>query len=380
MESLEKNQVIRMTEEWRLIEFDGLPGLETQAVYHAVGLAMERYDDIENTIIICWPEDPYVCVGYHQIIEEEVDTEYCKKNNIPIARRPLGGGAVYLDSGQLFYQIIARLDSKVLPQNVAELYEKVLQAPIDTYRAIGINAEYAPVNDIQADGKKISGNGAAEVGGGRMLSGNLIFDFNFDEMVKILKVPNEKFRDKIASSLRERLGTIKGFLDNPPDKQSVKKILIENFEKVFGVKFRITNKFLPKEQEIVDELLKQHESEEWLNIPLQRKTELMEKRKVKISTTTQIYESVYKAPGGLIRIFFEIENDFIKDIIISGDFSAQPMNTPELIENALIGTLVNPKHIYSKVAQVFDSEKIDIPGVTPDDFVKAFELSVKDLF
>ena len=106
----------------------------------------------------------------------------------------------------------------------------------------------------------------------------------------------------------------------------------------------------------------------------------MEKRKIKISTTTQIYESVYKAPGGLIRIFFEIEKDFIKDIIISGDFSAQPMNAPELIENALIGTLVNPKHIYSKVAQVFDSEKIDIPGVTPDDFVKAFELSVKDLF
>ncbi len=372
--------MIRMTEEWRLIEFDGLPGSESQTVYHTVGLAMERYDDIENTIIICWPEDPAVCVGYHQIIEEEVDTEYCKKNNIPIVRRPLGGGAVYLDSGQLFYQVIGRLDSMKLPQNVAKLYEKVLQAPIETYRAIGINAEYAPVNDIQADGKKISGNGAAEVGGGRILTGNLIFDFNFDEMVKILKVPNEKFRDKIASSLRERLGTIKGFLENPPDKQAVKKILIENFEKMLDVNFRIDNKFLPKEQEINDELLKQYRSDEWLNIPIQRRTELMEKRKVKISTTTQIYESVYKAPGGLIRLFFEVENDFIKDIIISGDFSAHPMNTPELIENALIGKLLNPKHIYANVSQVFDSEKIDIPGVTPDDFVKAIELSVKDLF
>ncbi|GAF78216.1 unnamed protein product, partial [marine sediment metagenome] len=266
--------MIRMTEEWRLIEFDGLPGSESQTVYHTVGLAMERYDDIENTIIICWPEDPAVCVGYHQIIEEEVDTEYCKKNNIPIVRRPLGGGAVYLDSGQLFYQVIGRLDSKKLPQNVAKLYEKVLQAPIETYRAIGINAEYAPVNDIQADGKKISGNGAAEVGGGRILTGNLIFDFNFDEMVKILKVPNEKFRDKIASSLRERLGTIKGFLENPPDKQAVKKILIENFEKMLDVKFRIDNKFLPKEQEINDELLKQYRSDEWLNTPIQRRTEL----------------------------------------------------------------------------------------------------------
>jgi len=369
-----------MTEEWRLIEFDGLPGSESQTVYHAVGLAMERYDDIENTIIICWPDDPAVCVGYHQIIQEEVDTEYCKKKNIPIVRRPLGGGAVYLDSGQLFYQIIGRLDSKKLPKNVAELYEKVLKAPIETYKAIGINAEYAPVNDIQANGKKISGNGAAEVGGGRILTGNLIFDFNFDEMVKILKVPNEKFRDKIASSLRERLGTIKGFLKNPPDKLVVKKILIEKFEEALDIKLRRETKFLPKEQEINEELLKQYKTEEWLNIPIHRRNELMEKRKVKISTTTQIYEAVYKASGGLIRIFFEVEDDFIKDVIISGDFSAEPMNTPELIENALVGTLLNPKHIYSKVAQVFDSENIDIPGVSPDDFVKAIELSVKDLF
>ncbi len=369
-----------MVEEWRLLEFDGLPGSESQTVYHTVGLAMERYDNIENTIIICWPEDPVVCVGYHQIIEEEVDVEYCKKNKIPIVRRPLGGGAVYLDSGQLFYQIIGRLDNKKLPKNVAELYQKVLRAPIETYKAIGINAEYAPVNDIQAEGKKISGNGAAEVGGGRILTGNLIFDFNFDEMVKILKVPNEKFRDKIATSLRERLGTIKGFLKNPPDRQAVKKILIEKFEEALDIKLRREIEFLPKEREINNELLKQYKSDEWLNIPIHRKTDLMEKRKVKISTTTQIYESVYKAPGGLIRIFFEVEDDFIKDAIISGDFSAEPMNSPELIENALIGTLLNPKHIYSKVAQIFDSENIDIPGVSPDDFVKAIELSVKDLF
>ncbi|MGC9780726.1 MAG: hypothetical protein HZR80_15905 [Candidatus Heimdallarchaeota archaeon] len=369
-----------MIEEWRLLEFDGLPGIESQTVYHTVGLAMEKYDDIENTIIICWPKDPVVCVGYHQIIEEEVDTDYCKKNNIPIVRRPLGGGAVYLDSGQLFYQVISRLDSKKIPRNVSELYEKVLQAPINTYRQIGIDAQYAPVNDIVADGKKISGNGAAEVGGGRILTGNLIFDFNVEEMSKILKVPNEKFRDKIASSLKERLGTIKGFLENPPVRQDVKKMLIEDFEKVLDVKFKIDSKFSTKEQEINDELLEQYRSDEWLNIADHRRSELMEKRKVKISASTQIYESVYKAQGGLIRVFFEIENEFFKDVMISGDFSANPMNAPELIENTLIGKLVNPKHIYSNVAQVYQSENIDIPGITPDDFVKAIELSVKDLF
>ncbi|NHJ49202.1 MAG: hypothetical protein FK733_15545 [Asgard group archaeon] len=369
-----------MLEEWRLLELDGLPGIETQTIYHTLGLAMEKYDDIENTIVLCWPEDPVVCVGYHQIIEEEVDTDYCQKNNLPIVRRPLGGGAVYLDSGQLFYQIIGKLDNKKLPRKVSSFYETILKAPIKTYQEIGINAKYAPVNDIEADGKKISGNGAAEVGGARILTGNLIFDFNFDEMVKILKVPNEKFRDKIASSLKERLGTIKGFLGELPDRQKVKDILIKNFEEALDIKLRREKSLLPKEQEIDQELLKQYLSDEWLNLIEHRRSELMQKRKVKISTTTQIYESVYKAPGGLIKIFFEIEKEFIKDIAISGDFSSKPMNAPELLENALIGKLAHPKHVYSAVAIAYQEHQLDIPGVTPDDFVKTIELAVKDLF
>ena len=82
-----------MTESWRLVVLDGIPGINSQTVYHAVGEAMERYDDIPNTVIICWPDDPVVCVGYHQIIEEEVNIQYCRENSIPIVRRPLGGGA-----------------------------------------------------------------------------------------------------------------------------------------------------------------------------------------------------------------------------------------------------------------------------------------------
>ncbi|NHJ04338.1 MAG: hypothetical protein EAX90_05915 [Candidatus Heimdallarchaeota archaeon] len=369
-----------MNEDWRLIVLDGIPGIESQTVYHAVGEAMDRFNDIPNTIIICWPQNPIVCIGYHQIIEEEVDIEYCMINKIPIVRRPLGGGAVYLDEGQLFYQLIARLDSKKIPRDVSKLYEKILQAPIETYRAIGINANYAPVNDIEAKGKKISGNGAAEVGGARILTGNLIFDFNFDEMIKILKVPDEKFRDKIAQGLRNRLGTINGFLDEAPNRQKVKELLIENFERILDVKFNKVNELSKREQEINNELIELYKSEEWLNIPLYRRSELMLKRKVKISATTQIYQAVNKAPGGLIRLFLEIENEKIKDIIISGDFSANPMNAPEIIENTLIGQPLKMESLLEKLKIIFSEKQLDLPGVLPEDIVKTIELSVRDLF
>ena len=112
-------------------------------------------------------------------------------------------------------------------------------------------------------------------------------------MVRILKVPNEKFRDKIASSLRERLGTIKGFLGELPDRQKVKNILIKNFEESLDITLRREKTLLPKEKEIDQELLMQYKSDEWLNIIDHRRTDLMQKRKVKISASTQIYESVY---------------------------------------------------------------------------------------
>jgi lipoate-protein ligase A len=365
---------------WRLLDLDALPGVTTQTIYHTVGKAMEISKDIPNTIIICWPENPIVCIGYHQILEEEVDLEYCKKQNIPVIRRPLGGGAVYLDEGQLFYQVIARLDSKSLPREVGKLYSTVLQAPVNTYQKIGINAQYAPINDIEADGKKISGNGAAEVNGARILTGNLIFDFNFDEMAKILKVPDEKFRDKVAKSLQLRLGTIKQFLVNPPERQKVKEILIDQFEKTLGITFTGEASLTKLEKEINEELLDLYQKDEWLLMKQQQHSQLMEKRKVKISTKTQIYHAVYKASGGLIRLFMEIEENKIADIIISGDFTTNPMDAVQNLEQTLLGAKIDSEIIEEKIAKCYRENSLDIAGVAPKDFSQAIEYAIKDLF
>ncbi|MHA1440972.1 MAG: lipoate protein ligase C-terminal domain-containing protein, partial [Candidatus Heimdallarchaeota archaeon] len=120
--------------------------------------------------------------------------------------------------------------------------------------------------------------------------------------------------------------------------------------------------------------------DEWLNIPIKRRSKLMEKRKVKISASTQIYESVYKAPGGLLRIFMEIVDNKITDIIVSGDFSANPMNATEILENALLKQNLDLEELKTTLTKTYSENALDIPGVTPEDFVKAIELSVKDLF
>jgi len=184
----------------------------------------------ENTLVICWPAKPLVSLGYFQEIDKDIDLAFCRKNDIFVTRRVIGGGGVYLDDGQMFYQLIGRIDSPTTPKGIDAYYRKFLQAPVQAYRNLGIDAEFKPVNDIQAGGKKVSGNGAGDVGDARILTGNLIFDFNFDMMVKVLRVPNEKFRDKIAKSLRERMSTILLETGGMPDRNEVKKDLVRLYE------------------------------------------------------------------------------------------------------------------------------------------------------
>ena len=120
----------------------------------------------------------------------EVDTEYCRVNNLPVVRRILGGGAVYLDSNQLFYQVIARRSEPEVPGSIEEIFKTFLAAPAKTYNDLDIRAQYRAINDIEVDGRKISGSGATEIGTSAILTGNIIFDFNFDEMTRILRVPS----------------------------------------------------------------------------------------------------------------------------------------------------------------------------------------------
>ena len=80
-----------MSKRIRLLYMEGVSPLRSQTVYHAVGYAMKQ--DTPNTIIMVSPNAPYVCVGYHQDIQKEVDLDYCEKHNLPVYRREVGGGA-----------------------------------------------------------------------------------------------------------------------------------------------------------------------------------------------------------------------------------------------------------------------------------------------
>jgi len=353
-------------EEWRLLNLDALPPIDTQVVYDAVAQARSK-NLVPDTLILCYPESPLVCIGYHQELEKEIDYPFCQSQGIPVVRRILGGGAVYLDRGQLFYQIIVHRKNPKIPSTISEFFRRLLEAPTKTYQDLGIPAQYKPINDIEVNGRKISGNGAGTLDNiVNIMTGNVIIDFDFEMMVRILKVPSEKFRDKVAKSLEERMTTIKRELGHDVPRERIKQLLIKNYEETLDIKLK-KGELTDWEKETMEELRKKYRSKEWLYLAFLRHPDLA--RKVKISSTASVAESAYKAPGGLIRVTLRIDENRIREIMFSGDFWMYPEEKLTELEKRLTGVLTDIDKISRIVQTFYREEKIETPGVTPEDFI-----------
>lgn len=313
-----------------------------------------------EALVLLSPADPYVCIGYHQDLDKEVDVEFCQSNQIPIFRREVGGGGVYLDNDQLFYQLVIHKDNPLAPRDKTSFYRKFLQAPIDTYREIGVPAEYKPVNDIVTNSRKISGNGAGEIGDYLVLVGNLILGFNYEMMSRVLKVPDEKFRDKVYKSMQENLTTIARELGSVPPRESLTERLARNFEKLVGPLPRAS--IDDELQGEVSRLKAEFSREEWLH----GVGRPMKGRTVKIAAGVEVRHLVHKAPGGLIRGDVEIADDVVSSVVLSGDFFFYPAEQLAGLSEALVGTRM--EDVEETIRQFYAEHGIESPGVEPADF------------
>jgi lipoate-protein ligase A len=291
-----------------------------------------------------------------------VDVEFCRAHGLPIFRREVGGGGTYLDNDQLFYQLILHKDNRLAPRDKSSFYRKFLQPPIDTYRGIGIPAEYKPVNDIVAHKRKISGNGAGEIGDYLVLVGNLILDFNYEMMSRVLKVPDEKFRDKVYKSLQENLSTIRRELGDVPPRESLLASLAGNFQKVLGP---LQSAEMDDElREEVARLASSFLEDEWLHKIGRR----MEGRTVKIASGVEVKHLVHKAPGGLIRGDVEIADGIITSLVLSGDFFFYPADKLGELSESVVGN--GTSEVEETLVQFYREHGIESPGVEPADFAK----------
>jgi lipoate---protein ligase len=330
---------------------------DSQILYHALPrLGREG-------LILLSPGAPYVCIGYFQDAEQEVEVELCRQSGIPIFRREVGGGAVYLDGEQLFYQLIIHRDNPLVPAGWEAFYRRFLQAPIEVYRALGIAAEYRPVNDILAGARKISGNGAGEIGDYYVLVGNLIVDFDYEMMARVLRVPDEKFRDKVYHTLQDNLSTVKRELGSAPPREELWDLLAAQFQAVLGP-LPVQTTVDPDWRAAADALAPTMLTDEWLH----RKGRPKQHRAVTIRSGLQLRQRMHKAPGGLIRATVEVQDGVLTSVALSGDFFFYPAERISDLESALVG--VRAEEVEAAIGRFYEQYAIESPGVAPSDLAQ----------
>ena len=116
-------------------------------------LAAEEYllKQGNEDIFMLWQDTPSVVIGKHQRLRSEVDQEWAEREQVHIARRFSGGGAVYPDLGKVNLTFIETTPR--LPEFVT-----YLQRTLDFLNSMGLMATGGERLGIYLNGLKISGS------------------------------------------------------------------------------------------------------------------------------------------------------------------------------------------------------------------------------
>ena len=230
---------------------------ESQCYYHALA-----YLGREG-VILCSPAEPYVCLGLHDDLDQEIDQEFCQGARLPLFRRETGGGVVYLDRCQIFYQVVLRRENRLIPLKRDQFFSRILKPAIDVCLSLGIKAELAPPADIKAGGRKCSGNAAGDIGQAVAYVGNLMLNFDYEAMSRVLKVPSPAYRRYFYEAMQDNMLVLSGV-----DRHEVESGLISGFEKIFG---KLRERSIDDElQDMAISLRGRLTSDEWLGMPGRR--------------------------------------------------------------------------------------------------------------
>ncbi len=302
---------------------------------------------------------PSALIGFHQNVEQELRSDYCQENGVEIQRRITGGGAIYFDETQIGWELY--LDKQTLGSaDMGAIAARICEAAAEGMRRLGVDAQFRPRNDIEVDGKKISGTGGAFDGDSILYQGTLLVDFDIERMLRVLRIPAEKLSDKAIASARERVANLKDLLGAAPAISEVKRHMTAVFAEAFGVEFR-EDGLNDAEQSAFDEALREIDGPEWVyqhNRPLEEAPTM---------------EAIYRSKGGLMRVSLSVDTfkERIKQVWITGDFFVNPRRMVADLESALRDTAI--ADLRANVHRFFADYPVEMLMLNRDDFVALIE-------
>ena len=278
----------------------------------------------EDQIFIFWRTEPTLMVGKYQNTIEEINQDYAKENGIKVVRRITGGGTIYTDMGGWQFSFITRGQSESID------FSKYISPVIEGLKKLDVPAEFNSRNDLVIQGKKFSGNAQCMLNGYTLHHGSLLFNTDFEQMVKCLTVDDYKIISKGIKSVKERVTNISDHLKKPIDTDTFKKLMVDSIMQGSKEHYQLTDTDLTRIKAIAKE---KFASWEW---------NYGKSPKFNITKTGRF-------DGGKMEFKLDVNKGKITDCHIYGDF----FGTIDIsvLSNALIGADYEKENIKKAIAQ-----------------------------
>jgi lipoate-protein ligase A len=356
-----------MKEQWRFLNLGYVEPISYWSYPEAVTIAKSR-GLVPNTVVFSIPKRTHVNIGYYQDVEKEVRLDLCKSMDIEVVRRyGLGGGALlYNDDSRLFHIIV---DSNRFPEDYVQLMLQTSRGLLEAVRNVGIEADFVPINDVMTkSGKKIGmcSNFRTDYGNVSYITISLHRDVDVELAMKVLTPPPEKFKDKTAQTVKDRITTLGKELQRDISSDELIEAVRRGFEKAYDIDLK-DGPLAAEEQSYYNEAVKRNGTHQFLykyseGEKFGKDLDLVKKGALRRS------EFVYKG-AKLVRVVTLTDANSIRNIMISGDYYAYPWDMTDRLESALKGCPMGEEHVRERIIAGFRDAGGEIALMSPEEFI-----------
>ncbi len=337
----------------------GLRGARANIAFDQAMIDAHHSGEISNTIRFL-RFYPGALVGRHQLVSREIHRGYCEANNIEIARRITGGGAIYFDQGQLGWELVFSRDV-FGGADLGSITERICEAAARGLRTLGVDARFRPRNDIEVNGRKLCGTGGFFDGNTIFYQGTLLIESDPQEMIKALNVPQAKLEKRNLDSAAQRIVTLRELLggDIPPYRD-IQNALLSGFASELDI--------APERCEATPE--EEARARDLVDTEIGTDAFVFELDDPTIDALPRIGEVT--GPGGTLRAHLRLEdpqNSRIREILFTGDFFISPPRVLFDLETALEGVFIDKAA--TVIREFFDTAAVGTISLDPATFEAA---------
>ncbi len=197
------------------------------------GMAASTREGDPVRVLWLYSGEDHVSVGASQNPAADLDLAACAAQGIPVLRRPLGGGAVWLEADQpCFFLVVPR---NKLARGHRHLFSLGMGLAMAVLRHLGLENVEARSQDIWIHGRKIMGTGAATVDRGCVFGASFLRRFPAERFLSCVFAPSDGYREWVLPALREGVTDCERELLPPPEASDFREALHEALRQRFGV-------------------------------------------------------------------------------------------------------------------------------------------------